>query len=72
MADEVMVPVPVNLCRRCVRRLSRHIRDVPGVVVVQVEPVRGRLCVTGDVDAAALRAVRDRAGFSVPDEPLVR
>ncbi|HET6530384.1 MAG TPA: hypothetical protein VFH03_07160 [Actinoplanes sp.] len=72
MADEVMVPVPVNLCRRCVRLLSRHIRDVPGVVVVQVEPVRGRLSVTGDVDAAVLRAVRDRAGFSVPDEPPVR
>ena len=59
MHDKVTVPVPVQLCRRCVRLLSRHISDVPGVVAVQVEP--GRLIVVGDVQPGALRAARDRA-----------
>jgi hypothetical protein len=63
MGDEVTVAVPADLCRRCVRLLSRHIRDVPGVVSLQVRPAQGRLSVTGDVAAAAVRAARDRAGF---------
>jgi hypothetical protein len=65
MVDELTVPVPAGLCRRCVRLLSRHVRDVPGVVSLRVQPVQGRLSVTGDVDVAALRAARDRAGFAV-------
>ena len=71
MDDEVTVAVPAGLCRRCVRLLSRHVRDVPGVVSLQVEPVRGRLSVTGDVDPAELRAARDDAGFPVFREPPV-
>jgi copper chaperone CopZ len=71
MDDEVTVAVPPGLCRRCVRLLSRHVRDVPGVVSMQVEQAIGRLSVTGDVDAAALRAARDDAGFPVPGEPPV-
>jgi hypothetical protein len=63
MDEDVTVPVPAGLCRRCVRLLSRHVSDVPGVVSLQVAPVQGRLTVTGDVDAAAVRAARDRAGF---------
>jgi copper chaperone CopZ len=63
MDDEVTVPVPAGLCRRCVRLLSRQVSDLPGVVSLQVDPARGRLSVTGDVDAAALREARDRAGF---------
>jgi hypothetical protein len=66
MSDEVTVPVPAELCRRCVRLLSRHVADVPGVVSLQVEPARGRLSVTGDVDTGAVLAARDRAGFGVP------
>ena len=65
MSEEVTVPVPAELCRRCVRLLSRHVADVPGVVSLQVEP--GRLSVTGDVDLDAVAAARDRAGFPVPD-----
>jgi hypothetical protein len=59
--EEVTVPLPGGLCRRCVRLLSRHVRDLPGVVSLRVEP--GRLTVTGNVDAAELLAARDRAGF---------
>jgi hypothetical protein len=71
MGDGVTVAVPADLCRRCVRLLSRHVRDVPGVVSLQVRPAQGRLLVTGDVDAAAVRAARDRAGFR-PDETAHR
>lgn len=66
MSDEVTVAVPAGLCRRCVRALSRHIRDVAGVVSLRVEPARGCLSVRGDVDPAALADARDRAGFGVP------
>ncbi|MEV4709319.1 hypothetical protein [Actinoplanes sp. NPDC049316] len=66
MRDEVTVAVPPDLCRRCVRLLSRHVSDVPGVVSLQVD--QGVLAVCGDVDADALRAARDRAGFAVPGD----
>jgi copper chaperone CopZ len=66
MSDEVTVALPAGLCRRCVRLLSRRVADVPGVVSLQVEPVRGRLSVRGDVDPDALLAARDDAGFPVP------
>lgn len=72
MDDEVTVAVPAGLCRRCVRLLSRHVRDLPGVVSLRVEPASGRLSVTGAVDPAALRAARDRAGYRMPGEPPVR
>ena len=65
MNDEVTVPVPAGLCRRCVRALSRHIRDLAGVVSLRIEPATGRLSVRGDVDPAELIAARDRAGFGV-------
>jgi hypothetical protein len=63
MRDEVTVAVPAGLCRRCVRLLSRHVADLPGVVSLRVEPARGRLSVTGDVAVEVVRAARDRAGF---------
>ncbi len=63
MRDEVTVAVPAGLCRRCVRLLSRHVADLPGVVSLRVEPARGRLSVTGDVAVEVGRAARDRAGF---------
>jgi hypothetical protein len=71
MGDDVTLAVPADLCRRCVRMLSRHLRDVPGVVSLRVEPARGRLSVTGAADPVALRAARDRAGFRAPDGPPV-
>ncbi len=65
MSDEVTVAVPAGLCRRCVRLLSRRVSDLPGVVSLQVEPDRGLLLVSGDVQAAVVVAARDSAGFAV-------
>jgi copper chaperone CopZ len=63
---DVTVPVPPMLCRRCVRLLSRHICDVPGVASLRIDRDAGLMSVRGDVDAAAVRAARDAAGFAVP------
>lgn len=49
--------IPVGLCRRCVRSLSRRLRDVPGVVSFEVDAARGLLWVDGEVDRAELDAV---------------
>jgi copper chaperone CopZ len=66
MNHEVTVAVPAGLCRRCVRLLSRRVSDLPGVISLQVEPERGQLRVTGDVQAGVVVAARDAAGFAVP------
>jgi hypothetical protein len=66
MNHEVTVAVPAGLCRRCVRLLSRRVSDLPGVRSLQIEPGRGQLCVSGDVQAGVVVAVRDAAGFTVP------
>ncbi|MGI5161577.1 hypothetical protein [Microbispora sp. CA-102843] len=58
------VCVPALLCRRCVRLLSRHVRDVPGVTAFEVDAARGLLRVRGGVDAGNLGAVLAAAGFS--------
>jgi copper chaperone CopZ len=67
MNDEVTVALPAGLCRRCVRLLSRRVSDLPGVKALQVERDRGRLSVSGDVQAAVVVAARDAAGFAVPE-----
>ena len=66
MTDDVTVPLPAGLCRRCVRLLSRRVSDLPGVVALRVEPAGARLSVRGGVDRAAVLAARDAAGFAVP------
>ncbi|TQS03304.1 heavy-metal-associated domain-containing protein [Microbispora sp. SCL1-1] len=63
-AAETTVCVPALLCRRCVRLLSRHVRDVPGVSSFEVDAGRGLLRVRGVVDPAELRAALASAGFS--------
>ncbi|WP_169953680.1 heavy-metal-associated domain-containing protein [Microbispora sp. H11081] len=62
-ARETTVGVPALLCRRCVRLLSRHVRDVTGVTSFEVDAARGLLRVRGDVDAEDLRAALASAGF---------
>jgi hypothetical protein len=52
-----VLPIPPGLCRRCVRALSRRLRDVPGTVWFEIDAAAGRLSVGGDVDPAALAAV---------------
>ncbi|MEV1286160.1 heavy-metal-associated domain-containing protein [Micromonospora sp. NPDC049679] len=55
-ADVVTVPLPATLCRRCVRLVSRRVRDVPGVMSFEVDVARGVVRVRGDVDREALLA----------------
>jgi hypothetical protein len=53
--------IPAGLCRRCVRSLSRRLRDVPGVVAFEVDVGRSRVRVAGDVRADDVRAVIARS-----------
>ncbi|OPG02158.1 heavy-metal-associated domain-containing protein [Microbispora sp. GKU 823] len=68
LTEWLTVCVPALLCRRCVRLLSRHVRDVPGVTAFEVDAARGLLRVRGGVDPAKLdselRAALAAAGFS--------
>ena len=52
------------LCRRCVRRVSRCVRDVTGVSACQIDPVSGRLSVHGDVEPQALAQALAAAGWT--------
>jgi copper chaperone CopZ len=45
-----------HLCRRCVRAVSRRLRDLPGVRSFVVDVAEGRVTVVGDIDRAALEA----------------
>jgi hypothetical protein len=56
-----VVVLPPGMCRRCVRRVSRRVSDLPGVVSLEFDVAAGVLRVGGDVDPAALR----RAGLTV-------
>lgn len=56
------ISVRARLCRRCVRAVSRLVRDVPGVVSFEVDAARGLLLVQGDVDE---RELLDALGSAV-------
>ena len=64
--EVVTVAVTPGLCRRCVRRLSRRISDVPGVMFFEVHAARGLVVARGAVTAAQLRAALRAAGFAAP------
>jgi copper chaperone CopZ len=68
-AGVVIISVPAGLCRRCVRVVSRRVRDVPGVASLEVDAVRGLLRVRGDVDPALLRAELESAGLDRCEAP---
>ncbi|WP_248963819.1 cation transporter [Sphaerisporangium perillae] len=67
----VNVSVPAMLCRRCVRVVSRRVRDVPGVVWLEVDAARGLVQVRGNVDPQAILAALRSAGFGVDEAPAV-
>ena len=48
------LPIAPNLCRCCVRSLSRRVRDVPGVVSFEVDVARAVVQVQGDPDPVAV------------------
>jgi hypothetical protein len=52
--------IPPGLCRRCVRALSRRLRDLPGVVAFEIDAQAGRVWLSGEVERGdAEAAVRD-------------
>jgi hypothetical protein len=51
------VEIPPGLCRRCMRALSRGLRDLPGVVAFEIDATAGRVRISGDVDHGAAEAV---------------
>ena len=58
--QRLSLEIPHGLCRRCVRALSRRLRDLPGMVSFEIDASAGRVWINGDVDpAAAQEAVRD-------------
>ena len=60
-----VLTVAPPLCRRCVRLVSRCLRDVAGVTSWQVDPVSGQMTVHGDVDPGTLVRVLNAAGWRV-------
>ena len=58
--------VPGLTGRSDVRLVSARLRDVPGVISVEVDAVAGVVVVRGSVDATAVRAALLEVGF-LPD-----
>ena len=57
------VLVPTMSCRHCVRTVSQHVRDVPGVVAIIADAEAGVVVLQGSMsEADVLAALRD-AGF---------
>ena len=56
-------------CDHCVRAVRAEVAEVPGVVDVDVDLAAKRVTVTseGDVDAAAVRAAVEAAGYDSPE-----
>jgi copper chaperone len=51
-------------CGHCVASVTEEVSEVPGVSDVQVDLESGRMVVTGDADAEAVRAAVAEAGYS--------
>jgi copper chaperone CopZ len=60
--------VPGLMCRHAVRAVSARLRDVPGVLSVEVDAPAGLVVVRGPVDARQVRAALVEAGH--PPEPV--
>jgi len=53
-------------CAHCVLSVREEVQEVDGVRAVDVDLASGRMVVTGDtVDAAAVRAAVEEAGYEV-------
>ena len=55
--DHHVLALPKGLCHKCLRALSRRLRDLPGVVWFQIDAAAGQVLIAGDVDLAAAEAV---------------
>jgi copper ion binding protein len=52
-------------CSHCVASVTEEVSELPGVTDVQVELETGRLTVTGDAPADAVRGAVQEAGYQV-------
>ena len=54
-------------CSHCVNSVGSEIRQIPGVIAVQVDLANGAVTVTSDqpVDDAAIAAAVDEAGYEL-------
>lgn len=52
-------------CQHCVASVREEVSELPGVEAVQVDLASGRLTVTGDAAADAVRAAVADAGYEV-------
>jgi copper chaperone CopZ len=64
---DISVVVAGITSRRCVRTISKHVSDVPGVRTVEVNLQAKTVRVTGDADANAVRDAIAAAGFDTTD-----
>lgn len=64
----VTVGVPGLKYRQAVRMVSARLRDVPGVLSVEVDATAGVVVVRGPVDARAVLAALLEVGY--PPEPI--
>jgi copper chaperone CopZ len=66
---EIVLSVPAMSCRRCVRRISARLGDVPGVVAVQADLRSRTVTVRGTPQLDALHSAVAEAGFEVDHRP---
>jgi copper chaperone len=52
-------------CGHCVSSVTEEVSEVPGVTDVAVDLDSGSMVVTGDADAASVRAAVEEAGYTV-------
>ena len=72
MRAVIELPMPDNPCRHIVRLVTARLRDVPGVVTVQMDAAAGAVVVTGRMSRTAVaEAVADalRQARHHPDCP---
>ena len=62
--DRQVLALPEGLCSKCVRALSRRLRDLPGVVWFNVDAAAAQVLIAGDVDLPAAEAVIRELGCS--------
>jgi len=59
----VVLSVPGMMCRHCVRAISSHVRDVPGVDTVEADLLRGTVCIWGTAGVDEVRRAVADAGY---------
>jgi copper chaperone CopZ len=61
--EETVFSVPAMTCRHCVRAISTHVRDVPGVVALEADATTRTVRVQGPAEPDALCSAIAAAGY---------